>query len=180
MYLNIFKLTPLLTGICIVLMSATVEPSLASEHRTEPSDAGAIAAASALRTTRSLQTAGSPRTTRLGFFKKMVLRMYLRKLRKPHLLQDSTANADKNATASLWLGIASIVFLFIPTYTLFLVIPLGILAIVFGRHAVQEGTKKQLAAKVGKALGLGALIAFTVLVILLLVFLSTLQIVIVL
>ena len=103
------------------------------------------------------------RNFKLGFFKKLLLRIYMKKMAKKFHAAGGTADADKKANASLVFGIAAIVFLFIPTYTIFLVIPLGILAMVFGNQALKEGTSKELNAKLGKGFGLGALIAFLVL-----------------
>ncbi|OQP63842.1 hypothetical protein A3860_23170 [Niastella vici] len=156
--MNFFRFFALLMGICIVMIPVKAHSSLESAAIKERSDWANV-------------TASSLHANRPGFLR-VFFRMYLKKLSRRHLLQDNTVNADKNATASLWLGIASIVFLFIPTYTLLLVIPLGILAIVFGKHALSGGTKKELSAKVGKALGLGALITFAVLVIVALIFLA--------
>jgi hypothetical protein len=66
------------------------------------------------------------------------------------------------ARASLILGIVAVILVFIPWYTLLFVIPLGILAIVYGKQAIKNGTTKETMAKVGKGLGLGALIGFAV------------------
>lgn len=113
------------------------------------------------------------KTVKLGFFKRMLLRMYMKKLQKRHFLPGDHAAADSKATASLWLGIAAIVFLFIPTYTIFLVIPLGIMAIVFGKQALSDGTSKELSARLGKGFGIGALIALLVFFLIALVWISS-------
>lgn len=113
------------------------------------------------------------KTFKLGFFKRLLLKMYLRKMQKKHLVPGDHASADSKATTSLLLGIAAIIFLFIPTYTILLVIPLGIMAMVFGGQALREGTSKELAARLGKGFGLGALIALIVFFLIALIWISS-------
>lgn len=77
--------------------------------------------------------------------------------------------ADKLADTSLAFGIAACAFLvlglFVP-YVILAAIPAGITAMITGGSALRNGTVKVGKAKTGKALGLGALIAFAVLLLL--------------
>jgi hypothetical protein len=99
---------------------------------------------------------------KLNFLQKLVLKFYLKKNK---LAED--AKADKLAKTSLLLGIAACGFLvlglFIPPVILG-TIPAGIAAMITGGSALNRQTKLIGKAKTGKGLGLGALIAFGVVV----------------
>lgn len=103
------------------------------------------------------ETPISVKAKRIRFFQKIALRIAIRKWNKQHKIYDAT-KADKMASASLWLGIAAIVFAIIPWYTILVAIPLGILAMIFGNKAKNAGTTKTSSASIGKSFGLAALI----------------------
>jgi threonine/homoserine/homoserine lactone efflux protein len=60
---------------------------------------------------------------------------------------------DLMARISLFMGIAAMLFMMFPSYTLLLEIPPGILAIRFSKKAIKNGTGKKLTAVSGKVLG---------------------------
>lgn len=95
---------------------------------------------------------------KLNFFQRLGLKLLLRKNRRLN-----GPNADKLASTSLWLGIGACGFillgLFIPFIILFSV-PAGIAAMITGGSAIRNKTSLVGKAKTGKGLGLGALIAF--------------------
>lgn len=99
---------------------------------------------------------------KLNFLQKLVLKFYLKKNK---LAED--AKADKLAKTSLLLGIAACGFivlgLVIP-YVIFGALPAGIAAMITGGNALDRKTALTSKAKLGKGLGLGALIAFGVVV----------------
>ncbi len=99
---------------------------------------------------------------KIGFLKRILLNRYINKFKTYQLRTADPIKADKMARASLFLGISAVALLFIPWYTLILVIPLGILAIVYGKQAIKNGTTKETMAKIGKGFGIGALIGFGV------------------
>ncbi|MEP7253770.1 MAG: hypothetical protein ABI683_15360 [Ginsengibacter sp.] len=100
---------------------------------------------------------------KLNFFQRFIVKLYLKKHK---LLEDN--QADKLASTSLWLGIgacaALLLGLFIP-YIILAAIPLGIAAMITGGAAIRDKTSLVGKARTGKGLGLGALIAFGVLLI---------------
>ncbi len=104
--------------------------------------------------------------TRLNFFQRLIVKLLVKKYKKAH--RADMSKADNLANVSLISGSAAAIFmvlgLFIP-YVIFATIPAGIIAMITGGAAVRRGTKKIGTAKTGKALGLGALIAFAVLLI---------------
>jgi hypothetical protein len=71
-------------------------------------------------------------------------------------------DANKMAEMSILSGSSAIFFLLIPSYTIFLAFPLGILAIVFSRLAVKNGSTKWNMAELGKILGILVLIALAI------------------
>lgn len=111
---------------------------------------------------------------KLNFFQKLVLRLAIKKYKKAHHVDNS--NADNLATTSLASGAAALAFLvlglFVP-YIIIASIPAAIIAMITGGAALRKGTKKTGTARTGKAFGLGALIAFGVLIILAAIIVST-------
>jgi len=70
--------------------------------------------------------------------------------------------ANKMARASLILGISASLFMLIPEYAIFLVLPMAILAIGYGKQAIKNGTCKMRMAAIGKGLGMAVLIVFAI------------------
>jgi hypothetical protein len=66
------------------------------------------------------------------------------------------------AKASLFLGISAALCMLIPSFTLFLVIPLGIQAILYGKMALKNGTTKPSMAESGKSMGIYMLILLSI------------------
>ena len=102
---------------------------------------------------------------KLNFFQ----RAMLKHVSKKYKLDDTdTIKADQQARTSLILGLTAVALLviglFVPIVTLASV-PAAVVAMVMGGAALRGGTKYVGQAKNGKGLGLGALIAFGVLVI---------------
>jgi|SRR6185437_1077983 len=108
---------------------------------------------------------------RLNFFQRIMVKFLLKnkKLKK-------NIDADKLASASLLLGVAAcallLLSLLIP-YLFIAVLPAAILAIATGGSAVRNKTSFMRKAKTGKALGLGALIVFGVILVIVVIILST-------
>lgn len=98
---------------------------------------------------------------RMGFFQRMALKMVMKRYSKHYKLVDSD-KADQLASTSMWLGIFALVFAVIPWYTILVAVPLGIVALILGKRAIESGTTKITSAKVGKGLGLAALIVVAV------------------
>ena len=100
---------------------------------------------------------------KLNFFQRLIVKIYLKKHK---LLED--IKADKLASTSLWLGVgacaAILLGLFIP-YIILAAIPTGIAALITGGAAIRNKTSQVGKARTGKGLGLGALIAFGLLLI---------------
>ncbi len=100
------------------------------------------------------------KTHKLNFFQRLMVKI----LAKKNKLVKS-ANADKLASTSLLLGIGACAFLvlglFIP-YVILATLPAGIAAMITGGSAIRNRTTLVGKAKTGKGLGLGALIAFGV------------------
>lgn len=98
---------------------------------------------------------------KLNFFERLILKLALKKYKVA-----DPAKADKQANASLIFGIvgASLLVIgsFVP-YVGILCLPAAIAAMIIGGSALRGGTQKVGAAKTGKGLGLGTLIAFGVL-----------------
>jgi hypothetical protein len=111
--------------------------------------------------------------TKLNFFQRLMVRLFVKKYKKAH--GDDISKADNLANTSLVSGVAAMVFLvaglFVP-YVIFATIPAAIIAMITGGAAVRRGTKNVGKAKTGKAFGLGALIAFAVLLIVAAIILS--------
>jgi hypothetical protein len=63
---------------------------------------------------------------------------------------------------SILSGSSALIFLMIPSYTLFLAFPLAMLAIVSGRLAVKNGFTKWNMAELGKILGILVLIGLAI------------------
>ncbi len=103
----------------------------------------------------------STKAHKLNFFQRWALRILMKKYKSAH-----GVNADKLASTSLLLGIFSCGFLllglFVP-YVILLSIPSGIAAMITGGSAVRNKTSQMGKARTGKALGLGALITFALL-----------------
>jgi hypothetical protein len=70
------------------------------------------------------------------------------------------------AIASFIFGISAVLFMMIPAYTLFLVIPLGIMAVTYGKKAIKNGTTRWKLAGIGKGMGITSLIGFAIEIIL--------------
>lgn len=101
---------------------------------------------------------------KLNFFQRLALKIFVRKHK-----DGDVSKADKLASTSLGLGIGACALLILGMFVPYLIlasIPLGIAAMITGAGAVRGGTSKIVKAKTGKALGLGALITFGVLLIL--------------
>ena len=100
---------------------------------------------------------------KLNFFQRLIVKIFLKK----NKLADGT-KADKLASTSLLLGVGACAFLllglFIP-YVILLSIPAGIAAMITGGSALRNKTSLVGKARTGKGLGLGALIAFAVVLI---------------
>ena len=103
------------------------------------------------------------RVRKLNFFQRLIVKIFLKK----NKLADGT-KADKLASTSLLLGVGACAFLllglFIP-YVILLSIPAGIAAMITGGSALRNKTSLVGKARTGKGLGLGALIAFAVVLI---------------
>ena len=101
---------------------------------------------------------------KLNFFQRLIVKFFIKK----NKLADGS-KADKQASTSLLLGIGACGFillgLFVP-YVILASIPTGIAAMITGGSAVRNKTSLVGKARTGKALGLGALIAFGVVLIL--------------
>ena len=95
---------------------------------------------------------------KLNFFQRLALKYYLKKNKFKN-----DVNADKLASTSLTLGISAcgaiLLGLFIP-YLILAAVPLAIAAMATGGSAERNHTQLVGKARTGKALGLGALIAF--------------------
>lgn len=101
---------------------------------------------------------------KLNFFQRLIVKFFIKKDR----LADGS-KADNQASTSLWLGIGACAFillgLFVP-YVILASLPTGIAAMITGGSALRNKTSLVGKARTGKALGLGALITFGVLLIL--------------
>ena len=110
---------------------------------------------------------------KLNFFQRWALRILMKKYKSAN-----GVNADKLASTSLLLGIIScgsiLLGLFVPFVILFS-IPTGIFAMITGGSAVRNKTSQIGKAKTGKALGLGALITFALLLIIAAIVLSGIE-----
>jgi|GEM_PF-2582758 len=109
---------------------------------------------------------------KLNFFQRTILKFLLKdkKLKK-------SIDADKLASTSLWLGIAAYAFILLALllpYLIFASLPAAITAITTGRSALRNKTSLVRKAKTGKALGLGALIVFGLLLVVVVTILATL------
>jgi hypothetical protein len=104
------------------------------------------------------------RTHKLNFFQRLGLKILLKRNRNQNSL-----NADNLASTSLWLGIGACGFillgLFVP-FIILLSVPTGIAAMITGGSALRNKTSLVGKARTGKGLGLGALIAFGLLLLL--------------
>ncbi len=101
---------------------------------------------------------------KLNFFQRLMYNLTFRKY-----IKADTEKADRQAKNSLIFGIAAVgaflLGLAVP-YVMFLTIPAGIVAMVLGSEALKSDTNESVKARTGKALGLGSLIAFGVILIL--------------
>ncbi|MEO6219027.1 MAG: hypothetical protein ABIO81_01270 [Ginsengibacter sp.] len=106
--------------------------------------------------------------TKLNFFQRLMVRLFIKKYKKAY--RDDISKADNLANISLIFGSAAMIFLvlglFVP-YIILAAIPAAIIAMITGGAALRKGTKYIGKAKTGKGFGLGVLIAFAVLVIVL-------------
>ena len=147
-----YCLIPLI-AICLSLISATTIPIA----ETKPSEDTTV------KVGLTLKPPAEVKAKKMGFFQKLAFKIAVRKLKKHHYkLPDDTAKADSMANTSLWFGGLALLFALIPWYTIFLVIPLGILAILFGSNAKKSGTQKPTKANIGRGLGIAALVVFAV------------------
>ncbi|CAA9536023.1 MAG: hypothetical protein AVDCRST_MAG96-3916 [uncultured Segetibacter sp.] len=100
---------------------------------------------------------------KLNFFQRLMMKVFLKKYKTT-----DEVKADKLANTSLALAVAAfgvhVLGLLVP-YLILATIPAGITAMITGGSALRNGTAKIGNAKTGKALGLGSLIAFAVLLI---------------
>jgi hypothetical protein len=140
-----------LTATWILLTSASSKPLPST-----PLDSSATHIA----TPRTLANLSAPK--KMGFFKRLVWNRYVKKFRKYEAQTGDPVKADKLAKSSLILGIISVALLFIPWYTLLLIVPLSIIAMSNGREALIMGTTKGSAARTGKTMGLISLIGLGV------------------
>ncbi len=100
---------------------------------------------------------------KLNFFERLLVKKAMKQLRKT-----GVDEADAMAKSSLGFGIAAVSLLFLGLlvpYVILLSIPAGIVAMVQGRKAERNGTSLTGKASTGRALGLGALIAFAALIV---------------
>ena len=105
----------------------------------------------------------STKAHKLNFFQRWALRILMKKYKSAH-----GVNADKLASTSLLLGIFSWGFLLLGLavpFVILLSIPTGIAAMITGGSAVRNKTSQMGKARMGKGLGLGALITFALLLI---------------
>ncbi len=100
---------------------------------------------------------------KLNFFQRLMLKYILKKNKK-----EGGVRADQLASTSLFLGVAACVLLvlglLIP-YVILAAVPASIAAMITGGSALRNKTILVGKAKTGKALGLGALIAFGVILV---------------
>ena len=105
-------------------------------------------------------------STKLNFFQKLMVKRFVKKYNKAY--RAVSDKADKQANTSLTSGILAcgflVIGLFVP-YVILATIPAAIVAMITGSGAIRRGTQNIGKAKTGKGLGLGALIAFGVLLI---------------
>lgn len=143
-----------LAAICLSLISATCIPAIENKPA-EDTTAKAIT---------SFKSRPELKAKKMGFFQKIAFKIAMHKLKK-HGYKIDTKKADKMANNSLLLGSLALVFALIPWYTIFVAIPLGVLAILFGGNAIESGTSKRTNANIGRGLGIAALIVFLVLLV---------------
>lgn len=86
----------------------------------------------------------------MGFFKRR------------HSSGEKEVYADKIAKASLYMGTSAVLVLLIPAITMFLALPFGILALVYEKRALKNGTSKLNLITYGKNLGTTALFCIIV------------------
>jgi hypothetical protein len=87
-----------------------------------------------------------------------ILKNLTHAINKKKLFQGyQNVSADKLEKASLFLGIFAILFILIPANTIFLAVPLGILAIVCEKQAAKNVSTKEKRAGLGKTMGIFAL-----------------------
>lgn len=95
----------------------------------------------------------------LNFFQRLLVKYVLKRSKR------SDVRADSLASTSLWLGVSAcgllLLGLFIP-YIILASVPVAIAAMITGGSALRNKTSLIGKARTGKALGLGALIAFGV------------------
>lgn len=110
---------------------------------------------SLLKPTMKAPIATVARSTKLGFWNKLALRMAPKKYRAQlyRSMQDTT-EADKKAKTSLIIGCIALGLAIVPWYTLLAAIPMGIIAISMGSRARKMGSTKM----TGKGFGIAALI----------------------
>lgn len=115
-------------------------------------------------TTTTVNAPHSRKAHKLNFVQRFILKAYL----KRHKLEDLN-QADRLASSSLVLGISAcgvlLLGLFVP-YIILLTLPAGIAAMITGGAAIRKKTSLEGKARTGKGLGLGALIAFGLLILL--------------
>ena len=104
--------------------------------------------------------------TKLNFFQRLIARLLIKKYKKAH--REDNSKADNLANTSVVSGIAAAGFMVLGFFVPFVIlasIPAAIIAMITGGAALRKGTKNIGKAKTGKALGLGVLIGFAVLII---------------
>lgn len=108
---------------------------------------------------------------KLNFFQKLMVKFYLRK----NKLQKAN-KTDKLASVSLWLGIGACGLIFLSLlfpYFIFLSLPAGIAAMITGHSAIRNKTSFAGKARMGRILGLLAIIIFAVLFVVVVYILAT-------
>jgi hypothetical protein len=108
-------------------------------------------------------SANTFKTSKLNFFQRTLLKFELKRSLKADI-----DKADRQANTALTLGIAAcvliVVGLLVP-YVILASLPAAIVAMMMGASAVRNNTSLVGKARTAKALGLGALIAFGVILI---------------
>ena len=122
-------------------------------------------------TIKAVSGAHAFKAYKLNFFQRIIVKFLLKnkKLKK-------NIDADKLASVSFLLGIAACAFLLLSLFIPYLIVaalPAAIAAITMGGSAVRNNTSLVRKAKTGKALGLGALILFGIILIIVVAILAT-------
>jgi len=120
--------------------------------------------------TLPIHNSNSLKFHKLNFFQRLIVKFYFGK----HKLQKDI-KANKLASVSLWLGIGAcglICLSLLFPYFIFLSLPAGIAAMITGHSAIRNKTSFTGKARMGRALGLLAVIIFAVLFVIVLYILA--------